>query len=76
MIARPALERALSTALNIPVSIEELSWTPFEGQVTAGHVSVGDGSDRIAAERLFVAVRLGERLGAIEVELASASGRF
>jgi hypothetical protein len=57
-IARPVLERALSTALNTPVSIGQLSWMPFEGRVDAGHVSVGEGSDRIAAERLVVEVRL------------------
>jgi hypothetical protein len=57
-IARPALERALSAALNTPVSIGQLSWRPLEGQVNAGHVSVGGGSDRIALERLVVEVQL------------------
>jgi uncharacterized protein YhdP len=56
-IARPLIERALSTALNAPVSIGQLSWTPFAGQVNARHVSVGGGSDRIAAEQLVVEMR-------------------
>ena len=58
-IARPVLERALATALNTPVSIGQLSWRPFQGQVTAGHVSVGGDGERIAAERLVIHVPLG-----------------
>src|SRR5215471_13340718 len=78
-IARPVLERALSAALNTPVSIGRLSWRPLEGQVNAGHVSVGDGSDRIAVERLVVEVRLrdlwrGERaIDRIEIDAPTGS---
>ena len=56
-IARPVVARALGAALNAPVSIGQLSWSPFRGQVIAGHVSVGDDANRIAAERLVIEAR-------------------
>src|SRR5262249_29512778 len=78
-IARPALERALSAALNTPVSIGQLSWRPLEGQVNAGHVSVGSGSDRIALERLVVDGQLRDLCGghrAIDgIEIDAPPGR-
>ncbi|HEX7408081.1 MAG TPA: DUF748 domain-containing protein [Candidatus Binatia bacterium] len=57
-LARPALERALSARLHMPVTIGQLSWNPFIGVVTARRISIGRESDRFSAARLSVDVGL------------------
>jgi uncharacterized protein involved in outer membrane biogenesis len=56
-LGRPAIERALATALDTPVSIGALTWEPQNGRVTARQITIGAESD---TNHLTIAQVVGE----------------
>ncbi len=57
-VARPYVERTLTSALEQRVRIGTLSWDPFRGAVSAGHIAIGSGDDEITAEQISVDLEL------------------
>jgi len=54
LIARPIVERALASALSMPVSIAHLWWRPWAGEVTASRLLLGAQQNQASVERLTI----------------------
>jgi hypothetical protein len=54
LIARPILERALASALSMPVSIPHLWWRPWAGEVTASRLLLGAEQHQVSVDRLTI----------------------
>jgi hypothetical protein len=54
LIARPIVERALASALSMPVSIAHLWWRPWAGEVTASRLLLGAEQNQVSVERLTI----------------------
>jgi len=53
-LARPAIERALSGALGIPVTIGTLDWQPREDRLTLSDIALGSGVAQTTVRRIVV----------------------
>ena len=58
LIARPIVERALARALRMPVSIAQLWWRPWAGEVTASRLLLGAAPKQVSVDRVTVAADL------------------
>src|SRR5512143_2801602 len=54
LIARPIVERALASALSMPVSIAHLWWRPWAGEVTASRLLLGAEQHQVSVDRLTI----------------------
>src|SRR6185295_8524278 len=57
-LARSPLERALSSALEAPVTIGSLAWNPLAGQLSAGAISVGEKDKRVTVDSFSAQVEV------------------
>ncbi len=55
-LARPAIERALSGALGMPVTIGTLDWQPRDDRLTLADIALGSGAAQTTVRRIVVEV--------------------